>query len=174
MSEGIDDPDAALHSLEAGQTWITNADTKIGLATAALALLTSAFISRLETVGEALAENAALGIVLLSGAVAVGGLLAWAGWHLLQGLLPAMGAERHNRFAWPSVKELTDDSISRSLPSETLRLQAWEQARCLSSIAERKYQRFHDGATRLAAAFVALAIWAIGGLAALSAVATGG
>jgi hypothetical protein len=169
LSEGIDDRDAALRSLELGQTWINNADTKVGLATAALALLTGAFTGRISLVVDAFAASTWLGVALLVGALVVVGLLACAGWRLLQALLPARNAEQANRFAWPSLTHLTDAAIEEAAGAETLRRQAWRQARELSRIADRKYLHFHAGAKWLAAAFAALALWLIAAVIVVSA-----
>lgn len=172
MSEALNDGTAALHNIDAGQVWVTNADTKIGLATAALALLTSAFASRVGIIADAFAASPFLGWSLLIGAAIVAVLLGAAGRHLLRGLLPETSSERDNRFAWPSVRGLTDDQIAVARLPEDLRAQAWEQARCLASIAGRKYACFTAGAKTLAVAFVALVVWILAGLA-LVAPATG-
>lgn len=169
MSEGIDDRDAALRSLELGQAWIDNADTKIGLATAALGLLTGAFAGRISLVVDAFTASVWLGIGLLVGAFVVLGLFACAGWRLLQALLPTRDAEEATRFAWPSLTRLTDAAIEEAVDGEMLRRQAWRQARQLSRIANRKYQHFHVGGQWLAAAFAALVLWLIAALTVVSA-----
>lgn len=168
MSDGIDDRDAALHNLELGQAWVGNADTKIGLATAALALLTGAFVGRINLVVHAFTASPWLGAAVLAGTFVVLGLLARAGWHLLQALLPTTQAHEPNRFAWPTLTELADAEIEQPVNAEILRIHAWQQARCLASITNRKYQHFYAGAKWLAAAFAALALWLIFALIAVS------
>lgn len=174
MSEGIEDREAALHGIDAGQAWIANADTKIGLATAALALLTSAFIGRVGAVIEVAAASPAVATALLLGAGVVVFLLGRSGWHLVCGLLPETTAERANCFAWPSIAKLTDDEVAKPCAPDELRVQAWEQARCLAGIAQRKYTRFATGAKGLVVAFVALAIWMLAGMAATATLPAGG
>lgn len=164
MSDGVEDTDAALRAIDAGQIWVTNADTKIGLATAALALLTSAFASRAGAVADVLATDPIAGWTLVAGAAVVAVLLSAAGGKLVKGLLPATTSPRPNRFAWPSIKDLTDDQIAEGCEPEDLRIQAWEQARCLATIAHRKYTCFDAGAKRLAVSFLALVIWIVAGL----------
>lgn len=154
-------PEDAFQALSSVNSWVNNADAKIGLLAAALTVLAGGAVRE-----RALVEDTITGDSTgrTSGALALFGLcvvaLAVAAVCLLRGLRARVADDTPSRFAFPYAASAKLDELTRARPGQ-IRREAWMQVQTLSIIAMRKYRFFNWALTWGIVAGLALVGWLV-------------
>jgi hypothetical protein len=160
--------DGAVSAIEMMSGWINNADGKIGILAAALAILGGAVARAKGTIfrmfGDltghghgAFAVRNGLGVAFFClGVVAI----ALAAYGLYRGVRPRTPNDGPSRFSYPHLSTLTvQDALA--LSPATQREEAWRQAHTLAVIAMAKFANFRHALNAAGAATVFFLAWTL-------------
>lgn len=150
--------------LEQTGEWIRAADAKIGLLSAAIAVIVAAITGKFDRAHVAHWSNFP-GDAIKAGLLAATMLsLVKSAYHMKGVLVPRVqpGSEG-TRYSWPWVETSPVDTLTQ-LPSSTSRREAWVQAKTLAAIAVEKHRNF-TAALRWSAITTGLFLLWVGSLA---------
>lgn len=153
--------DDAFRALSSVNSWVNNADAKIGLLAAALTVLAGAVVRQRASVGEAvtgIADFGAIVALVFFGVCVVA--LAFAAVCLFRGLRARVADDTSSRFAFPYAAGVDLDKLTQAQPGE-IRREAWMQVQTLSKIALTKYRLFNWALTWGVVAGLALIGWLV-------------
>jgi hypothetical protein len=152
--------DDALPAMTSLTSWVGNADTKIGILTGGLVLLTGSYVRQrrpVETVLNALEPLGVVALVLLALGVLA---LACAIGHVLVALRPRLAPGDRSRFSFPHLAEADLDELMAG-DAIQVRREAWSQARTLARIVRAKYQSFRRALSCTVISSLLLGAWVI-------------
>lgn len=144
-------------------SWVTNAEAKVGLLTAAATVLAGAVVRQRDLVERLvtapLDPRGIVGLVTLATCVIA---LIVCAWHLFKALRPHLDTgDEPSRFAFPDLAESDLDALADPTSAATARREAWVQARTLARIARAKYHSFARALVAAIVAGSALVFWLV-------------
>ncbi|ADP81793.1 Pycsar system effector family protein [Pseudofrankia inefficax] len=158
--------DGAVSAIEMMSGWINNADGKIGILAAALAVLGGAVAKDKDTIfrmfgdltghghGAFAVRNGLAVAFFCLGVIA----LAVAAYSLYRGIRPRTPNDGPSRFSYPHLSTITvQDALA--LSPATQREEAWRQAHTLAVIAMAKFGNFRRALTFAGIAALLFLVW---------------
>lgn len=143
--------------------WVTNAEAKVGLLTAAVTVLAGAVVRQRDQVEQLLLATVdtrgLIGLIALG--VCVVALVVCA-WHLFRALQPHLDVgQEPSRFAFPDLAGAELEVLADPASVATARREAWVQAQTLARIARDKYRSFALALRAGIAAGIAFVGWLV-------------
>lgn len=152
--------DEAFHALSSLNSWVNNADAKIGLLAAALTVLASGVVRQRHRVELALSDATAVrtrvGLALFAVCVIALGVSAV---YLYRGLRARLDGEV-SRFGFPHAAQADVPALTSGNPRQ-IRHEAWTQVHTLSRIVMKKYRCFNAALLSAMISAVALVGWLV-------------
>ncbi|PKQ18072.1 MAG: hypothetical protein CVT68_05265 [Actinobacteria bacterium HGW-Actinobacteria-8] len=149
--------------------WVRFADTKATILTAGLAAVATMLVGKSSSIFAAVSAGCVQGYVVGGlGVVAIGALF-YTLFQLAMAIGPRTSATSPglNRFAWPTLLDVTAENLSEHAATVDPRRDAWRQVIDLAAIADRKFRACNRAVWGFVG-FVVAAVTCIGTAAALT------
>jgi len=134
--------DDAISAIELMSGMIDNADGKVGILGAALAVLGGAMVTKHGDVEAIVRDPGARGIAALVLVAAALAALGVAGHGLYTAIRPRTPDYGRSRFSFPYLAATPLDDVVAAATPEDVHREAWAQAKALAEIAAAKYRGF--------------------------------
>ncbi|WP_132214116.1 hypothetical protein [Kribbella steppae] len=134
--------DGGLQSMDQMANWVRFADTKATILTAGVGVALTMLMTNAKTIATAVKHGWPEAAIV--GGLAVLTLVAFS--YTLYWLVRAIGPRNKvtyntiNRFAWPTLLNVTTDELTEHTRNVDVRTDAWQQVIDLSALANRKFE----------------------------------